>query len=237
MNSDVVPKCQNFYEVVIPSFNLSTFKSHFRITPTAFEFLYNSVAHLPEFMKREYGGKDQINTEKVLLIALWTLATPSSYRSIGNQFNVCKYSVFICLHKVVKVIVNHLCRRFITWPSPNERNLVANGFSRYGMEKVIGVVDGCHIPIKKPVTHGTDYFNRKHFYSVVLQVICKSNLLFSDVDVRWPGSVHDARVFRTSENYPFDSALCEPDYYILGDAAYPCKNWVMTPYTNNGHLT
>ncbi|KAJ8950217.1 hypothetical protein NQ314_007969 [Rhamnusium bicolor] len=94
MNSDVVPKCQNFYEEVIPSFNLSTFKSHFRITPTAFEFLYNSVVHLPEFMKREYGGKDQINTEKVLLIALWTLATPSSYRSIGNQFNVCKYSVF-----------------------------------------------------------------------------------------------------------------------------------------------
>ncbi|KAJ8928732.1 hypothetical protein NQ314_018667 [Rhamnusium bicolor] len=152
-------------------------------------------------MKREYGEKDQINTEKVILIALWTLATP----------------------------------RFITWPSPNERNLVANGFSRYGMEKVIGVVDGCHIPIKKPVTQGADYFNRKHFHSVVLQAICKSNLLFSDVDVRWTGSVHDARVFRTSEIYPFGSALCEPDYYILGDAAYPCKNWVMTPYTNNGH--
>ncbi|KAJ8950066.1 hypothetical protein NQ314_008072 [Rhamnusium bicolor] len=174
------------------------------------ERIVDLIAHLPEFMKREYGGKDQ--TGKVLLIVLWTLATPSSYRSIGNQFNVCKYSVLICLHKVVKVIVNHLCRRFITWPSPNEINLVANGFSRYGMEKVIGVVDGCHIAIKKT---------------------CHS----CDVDVRWPGSVHDDRVFRTSEIYPFGSALCEPDYYILGDAAYPCKNCVMTPYTNNSHLT
>lgn len=237
--SDKICKCKNFYEEVIPSYSFSTFKSHFRMTPSAFEFILNAIAICPEFIKRgrEFGGHDQINAEKALLITIWTLATPESYRSIGDRFNVSKYSVFICLHTVVGVIVNHLCRLFIKWPAVNERNEVAASFARYGLENVIGAIDGCHIPIKKPVAHGIDYFNRKKFYSVVLQGICKHNLMFTDVDVRWPGSVHDARVFRTSEIYPRGSQLCAPDFYIIGDAAYPCKNWVMTPFINNGHLT
>ncbi|KAJ8964407.1 hypothetical protein NQ314_004927 [Rhamnusium bicolor] len=102
------------------------------------------------------------------------------------------------------------------------------------MKKVIGAVDGFHIPVNKP-THGIKFFNRKHFYFVI-QGICKSNNLFSDVDDRWPGTVHEARVFSISEIYPHGLALCVPDY-IIGNAAYPCKNWAMTPYTNNGHLT
>jgi hypothetical protein len=61
--------------------------------------------------------------------------------------------------------------------------------------------------------------------------------MFIDCDVRWPGSVHDGRVFRTSDIYEIGQNLCEPNYHIIGDAAYPCKSWVMTPFRNNGHLT
>src|SRR5436190_22363210 len=25
--------------------------------------------------------------------------------------------------------------------------------------------------------------------------------------------------------------------YILGDASYPCQNWILTPYRDNGRLT
>jgi hypothetical protein len=39
----------------------------------------------------------------------------------------------------------------------------------------------------------------KSIISAVLQGICKSNLMFTDVDCRWPDSVHDARIFRTSD--------------------------------------
>jgi hypothetical protein len=63
---------------------------------------------------------------------------------------------------------------------------------------VIGLIDGCHIPISTPKTDPENYVNRKGFHSVLLQAVCDDKLLFTDLYVGWPGSVHDARVFRRS---------------------------------------
>ncbi|KAJ8930170.1 hypothetical protein NQ314_017066 [Rhamnusium bicolor] len=105
------------------------------------------------------------------------------------RFNVSKSTVFHCLHKIVTVILSDLCKTYIKWSSLHERPLVADGFSKYGPENVLGIIDGCHMPIKKPRKYAMDYFNRKKFYSVVLQGVCKHELTFTDVDVRWSGGV------------------------------------------------
>jgi len=41
-----------------------------------------------------------------------------------------------------------------------------------GFPGVVGAIDGSHIPIKAPTKYPADYFNRKHFYSIVLQAVC-----------------------------------------------------------------
>jgi hypothetical protein len=193
-----VAKNIGFYEEVISLFNMNTFKSHFRMSPAVFEVILTHVANCLEFQKRSeenYGGQAQLNVEKTLLIAIWTLATPESYRSVSDSFNVGKSTVF----DSVDVVVNHLCQIFIKWPVIENRQNVALEFARYGLPNVIGTIDRCHIPIKKPRINGNDYYNRKKHYSAVLQGICKSNLIFTDVDCRCPGSVHDPRIFRTSD--------------------------------------
>ena len=41
-----------------------------------------------------------------------------------------------------------------------------------GNDKVSGLsIDGCHIPIMPPALNHTDYFNRKGWYSIILQAI------------------------------------------------------------------
>jgi len=67
-----------------------------------------------------------------------------------------------------------------------------------GIIQCVGSIDGCHIPITHPALNHTDYYNRKGWYSVVLQAVVESSYLFRDVCVGWPGSVHDARVFANS---------------------------------------
>lgn len=71
-----------------------------------------------------------------------------------------------------------------------------------------------------------------------MQVICNKSLLFLDVCAGYPGSVHDARVFRNSSicKYLQDNPL-PPAFHLLGDSAYQLTNTVLVPFRDNGHLT
>ncbi len=111
---------------------------------------------------------------------------------------------------------------------------VAEFETKFGMTQAFGCVDGTHVPIRRPIINSQDYFNYKQFYSISAQAICDAKGLFLDVDCRWPGSVHDAKVFSNSLVNSklktghlvktFNHLL--PGYnkipnYLIGDPAYP----------------
>ena len=66
---------------------------------------------------------------------------------------------------------------------------------KYRFPQCFGVVDGSHIPIVSPQYYPADYYNRKGWHSVILQGTVNHLGQFIDVNVGWPGRVHDARVF------------------------------------------
>ena len=51
----------------------------------------------------------------------------------------------------------------------------------------------------------------------------------------WPGSVHDSRVLKNSELWEHGDNACRTNH-IIGDGAYPIKEWLLTPYRDTGHL-
>ena len=70
-----------------------------------------------------------------------------------------------------------------------------------------------------------------------------------DINVGWPGKVHDARVFAKSSffhcvnsgvylpNWTRENKEVEVQLYILGDPAYPLLPWLMKPYAESVALT
>ena len=63
---------------------------------------------------------------------------------------------------------------------------------------ILGLVDGTHIRIQKPSENEADSVNR-HFYELInVQVICRSDGIFSDMLARFLGSVHDSRIWKLS---------------------------------------
>ena len=113
----------------------------------------------------------------------------------------------------------------------------------------VGAVDGCHIPISSPAMNRTDYYNRKGWYSMILQGVVDHSYRFIDINVGWPGSVHDAHVFAhssiykniTDNNFLPDKSITlngvNIPLYLIGDSAYSLQTWLMKPFTHGTNLT
>lgn len=71
-------------------------------------------------------------------------------------------------------------------------------FELKGFPGIIAFIDGTHISIKILSDKRMDYYNRKDFYSIVLQAVVR-DLCFINRFAGFPGKVHDARVFRHSK--------------------------------------
>ena len=142
-------------------------------------------------------------------------------------------------------MAEHMLPNYVKKPSEERMEEIIDEFETlWGFSQVIGAIDGSHVPILKPVESASDYFNRKGFYSIIIQRVVDSPGLFIDVNIGWPGKVHDAQVFSNSTFYSkCHAGTFLPDWkqtingidiplIILGDPAYPLLPlpWLMKPW-------
>jgi hypothetical protein len=107
---------------------------------------------------------------------------------------------------------------------------IANKF-QYANELfgAILAVDGTHIPIEAPLSNPARYINRKGWHSISFQVACDSNYIIKNVYGGFPGSFHDAYIFRKSPLADWTETIPDP-FFILGNVAYPSTATVVTPF-------
>ena len=55
-------------------------------------------------------------------------------------------------------------------------------------------------------------------------------MVFRDIFVGWPGSVHDSRVLRNSSLFATAAAKFPRDTHLLGDGGYPLKRLSVIKY-------
>ena len=163
----------------------------------------------------------------------------------ANSFGVVRCTVERVVEEICTLISENIGPSFIVFPSM--KNDVLNATScflqKFGFPQVIGCVDGTHIPIKQPSENAHDYFSHKLFYILNCQAICDAYGKFVNVEIKWLGSVHDARVFAncrlqgrfTSGNFKLFYKELLPGYecvpqVLLGDPASP-----LLPYVKKEH--
>ena len=125
----------------------------------------------------------------------------------------------------------------------------SEGLNQSGDFQCAGAIDGSHIPVRAPTLNHTDYYNRKGWYSIIIQAVVDHNYIFQDVCIGWPGSVHDAWVFANSALYQKATSQkilsghskqimgCDIPALLVGDSGYPLLTWLMKPYAHNTSLT
>ena len=68
----------------------------------------------------------------------------------------------------------------------------------------VGALDGKHIAIKKPKKSGSEYFNYKGYFSLVLLALVDADYKFLWVNAAASGSSSDAQMKRRIEMEPWD---------------------------------
>ena len=72
----------------------------------------------------------------------------------------------------MKVIAVKLFTKYVKVSSGDMLMEVVNGFEElWGFPQAAGVIDGTHIPIIRPEESASDYYNRKEFYSIIMQAL------------------------------------------------------------------
>lgn len=129
-------------------------------------------------------------------------------------------------------------------PATAEQWLVKNNFS---FPHCLGAMDGKHIVMQSPANSGSQYFNYKKTFSVVLLALVDSNYCFMYADVGCQGRISDGGVYRQSTlwqkmclntlNFPTPDPLpggnIEMPYVFVADGAFPLSTHVMKPFPGN----
>ena len=117
---------------------------------------------------------------------------------------------------------------------------------KWDFPNCIGAIDGKHVVLRNPPGSGSTYFNYKGHFSIVLLAIVDADYNFVYVDVGRNGRTNDAGVFSRSpitellENRqlnipqpkPLPGRRTDIPYVLVGDDAFPLKDYLMKPYPN-----
>ena len=240
----VYPRNQLWFEEINRNPSMHCFcKDHFRMNLDSFREIFRVLQ--PFLAKRDTRFREAIPIEKRVAIALWRLGTGEKYRSTAVTFGVGKCTALNIVHEFVQALFQ-IRENYISFPlNGRELDQVKQKFElKHDLPQVAGVIDGTHIKIKAPKEEHEAYYNRKQCYSLVLQAITDSEGRFSDVSVGYPGSVHDARVFRSElhrriiagdimgATRVINHVNVRP--YLVGDTAYPLSPFIVTAFQGGG---
>lgn len=130
--------------------------------------------------------------------------------------------------------------------NPNEWLAVSEKFeTHWNFPHCLGDMDGKHILLQAPIHSGSDYYNYKSFFSIVLFALVDAEYNFLYANVGCQGRISDGGVFRNSDlfkkleknclNLPPCSTLPGKNkkipFVYLGDEAFPLTQNIMKPYS------
>ena len=175
------------------------------------------------------------------------LATGDSFVTLAGRFRVGASTVHRAIKKTCQAVWDILSPTYMKPPTRQDWQRIEHHFStQWNYPNCIGAIDGKHVVIQVPHNSGSQFFNYKGTFSLVLMALVDADYKFTFVDIGNYGSQSDGAVFKHSSfgqkfingeldiprpkalsNYPQGGVL---PHCIVGDEAFPCHMDLMRPY-------
>lgn len=120
------------------------------------------------------------------------------------------------------------------------KNIQNDFYHRWNFSNCLGAIDGKHVLIRCPSRSGSEYFNYKNSFSVILMAVADANYCFTYIDVGTNGRVNDARAFSKSSLYKalkMNILQIPTEGVFVADDAFPLRTDILKPYSRTGNLT
>ena len=215
-------------------------------------FLFNELLAkiTPHISRKDTVMRDSISAHDRLCVTLRFLASGCSYKDLMFAFRISVPAISKLVPKVCRALYKTLQKEYLSIPSTrNQWIQLADEFeSKWQFPHAVGAIDGKHISIRAPPHTGTEYFNYKKYFSIVLLGIVDSNAQFIAFDLGSAGSQSDGGIFKSgclndicaSSCFPTPTQLGERitdvPYFLLGDDAFGLDIHLMKPYQHRSAM-
>ncbi|XP_073437113.1 gamma-aminobutyric acid receptor subunit beta-2 isoform X2 [Dendrobates tinctorius] len=190
----------------------------------------------------------RLHPDGTVLYGLRFLATGETLSSLHFQYRIGISTLSGIVADTCRALWNVLCPEFMPLPTAEKWMEIADKFwTVCNFPNCLGAVDGKHIRIIKPQRTGSEYYNSKKYFSIVLIAIADAGCMFVAVDIGAFGRGNDSQAFKNSDmgrrlygnqfNFPMPRPLPHTEapplpFVMVGDEAFQMCGNLLKPYSS-----
>ncbi|OXA48620.1 protein ANTAGONIST OF LIKE HETEROCHROMATIN PROTEIN 1 [Folsomia candida] len=200
-----------------------------------FEFICCELK--PALARKDTVFRNAVPLEKRVAVALHLLKSTCDPATVADLYGIGESTAKKVLKEFCQAVNKLLRPKFLKPPTLDDLNNIVNGFEQlWDFPNCIGALDGSHIPILRPAECGTDYYNYKKYFSIVLMAVADHKYKFWYANVGQAGRNSDSTFFartKLHERLSNGTLLGGNSWHLISDAAFPLKDWLLKPYLDN----
>ena len=225
----------------------ASFINYLRMPPEMFDELL--IRLRPRLTKRRTNFRQPLDSGLKLALTLRHLASGAKYRDMQYAWRVPSNTISLIVREVCQAIIDEYADELMNTPTTEAgwREISAEWYRRWNFPHVIGAIDGKHVACRAPPSSGSQYFNYKGFFSIILLAVVSADYKFLWVDTSGDGSASDAQVYNQSDlraaleagdiiGWPAPDPLPhdteDVPYFLIGDDAFALRTEMMKPFSN-----
>ena len=173
---------------------------HFMMMPPA---MFDEVVQrlTPRLAKQNTNYRASLEPGLKVAITLRHLAPGYTYSNMQYAWRVPHNTISLVVREVVKALIEEYTDELLFCPTTEQgwRDLADQWYQRWNFPHTVGAIDGKHVACKAPPKSGSEFYNYKGFYSVILFAMVDAGYKFTYIDVSGNGSSSDAQIYNESD--------------------------------------
>ena len=176
----------------------ASFHNFLRMDATMYDELLARIG--PRITKQRTFMREPLSPGLKLAVTLRHFASGAKYHDMQYGWRMPPNSICLAVREVSQAIIDEYTDELMTTPTTEAgwRQISDEWYQKWNFPHTIGAIDGKHVACKAPAKSGSEYFNYKKFYSIILLAVVDSDYKFLWADVEGTGSCSDAQLFNLS---------------------------------------